>query len=182
MLFAAQAGWCSVGHCFKLGVDPDVYKAILLHDQALATSSAGIGLSLLFFILLGLLTGLVFHAMAKNRFLTRTIRPDTQGWIRAIAEGVTDPKKAVTAFVLTKTGHDGLFVAYEGVVQQLTLDDDQAITMVALAGVDRFLVQIAYENMRRLDCDSRPMLLMQILKPEIANIAFDIIDLEGLVN
>ena len=180
LIFAAQEAYCRVEWCFRISVDPDVYKAILLDDQQLAGSSAGIGFSLVFFILLGLLTGVVFDALGKVHGLANAIRPDTQGWIRAIADGAKDPSKAVTAFVLTKTGNGGLFAAYEGVVQQLTLDDDQAIAMVALAGVDRFLVAIGDGDMRRLDCEARPMPLMQILRAEIANIAFDIIDVGGL--
>ena len=180
LLFAAQEAYCWVGRCLAIGVDPDVYKAILLHDEHLAGSSVGIGLALLFFILLGLLTGLVFDKLGKVNALANAVRPDTQGWIRAIAEGAADPERAVTAFVLTKTGNAGLFAAYEGVVQQLALDDDQGLAMIALAGVDRFLVEIADKQMRRLDGDARPMPLMQILKSEIANVAFDIIDVGGL--
>lgn len=180
--FAAQELYCRIGPCFATGIDPDVYKAILRHDQALAGSSIGIALALVFFIALGILTGVAFERVGRSSALANLARPDTQGWVRAIAQGAADPNKVVTAFVLTKTGHEGLFAAYEGVVQQLTLDEDQAVTMITLAGVDRFLVEIAERNMRRLDTDTRSMPLMQILKPEIANVAFDIIDVGGLID
>ena len=180
-LFAGQELYCRVGPCLRTDFDPDLYKAILLQDQVLAGSSVGIALALGFFVLLGMLTGLAFVKLGKSNALANIVRPDTQGWVRAIAQGATDPGKVVTAFVLTKTGNGGLFAAYEGVVQQLTLDEDQAITMIALAGVDRFLVEIADRNIRRLDTNTRPMPLIQILKAEIANVAFDIIDVSNLV-
>lgn len=66
-LFAIQEAYCGLGPCFAVGVDPDVYKAILLHDQALAGSSTGIALALLFFILLGALTGFVFAWIGRSR-------------------------------------------------------------------------------------------------------------------
>lgn len=180
LIFAIQEFYCGVGPCFQTHNDPDVYRAILTQDQHLAGSSTGIAFSLVFFLLLGAGAGLIASRLANTPLLRVALRPDAQGWIRAVAEAANDPNKAVTAFVLTKTSNAGLIAAYEGVVQQLTLDDDQAITMIALAGVDRFLVEIADGDMRRLDCETRPMLLMQILKGEIANIAFDIIDLGGL--
>ncbi len=178
--FAAQEAFCRAAPCLRIAADPNVYKALLLHDPAFARSSAGIALALGFFLLLGLGTGVLFRQLSRRHGLALAMRPDTQGWVRAIASGASDPEKVVTAFVLTKTGHDGLFAAYEGVVQQLTLDDDQAVAMIALAGVDRFLVEIAGQNMRRLETDSWPMPLMQISRPEIANVAFDIIDVGGL--
>lgn len=182
LFFAIQEFYCGIGLCFKTHDDPDVYRAILTQDQHLAGSSTGIAFSLVFFLLLGAGAGLIASRLANTQVLRVALRPDGQGWIRAVAEAAADPNRAVTAFVLTKTSNAGLIAAYEGVVQQLTLDDDQAITMIALAGVDRFLVEIADGDMRRLDCETRPMLLMQILKGEIANIAFDIIDLGGLAD
>ncbi len=180
-LFALQDVYCGFARCLRVSADPDVYKAILLHDQALARSSSGIALALLFFTLLGCFTGWFFERAARSNALANVVRPEIQGWVRSIAEGAADPNKVVTAFVLTKTGNAGLFAAYEGVVQQLTLDEDQAVVMIALVGVDRFLVEIADHNMRRLETETRSMPLMQIAKGEIANVAFDIIDLGGLV-
>lgn len=179
-LFAVQEIYCRSLPCLRVNVDPDVYKAILRHDQALAGSSAGIALALLFFIALGAVTTIAFHRIAQSAALVRVIRPELHGWVRSIAEGAADPHKVVTAFVLTKTGHDGRFAAYEGLAQQLTLDEDQAVAMIVLAGVDRFLVEIADTTMRRLDTEGRSMPLVQIQKDAIANIAFDIIDLRTL--
>ena len=176
-LFAVQEIYCRFLPCLRVGVDPDVYKAILRHDQALAGSSAGIALALQFFIALGAVTAVAFHRAARSASLAKVIRPELHGWVRSIAEAAADPKKVVTAFVLTKTGHDGRFAAYEGMAQQLTLDEDQAVAMIVLAGVDRFLVEIADTTMRRLDTEGRSMSLIQLQKTEIANVAFDIIDL-----
>lgn len=124
---AAQELYCRFRPCWRIDVDPDVYKAILLHDQALAGSSAGIALALLFFIALGALTAACFHRVARSAALAKIIRPELRGWVRSVAAGVTDAGKAVTAFVLTKTGYEGRFAAYEGVVQQLTLDEDRPL-------------------------------------------------------
>lgn len=179
-IFAVQEIFCGIGPCLNVGLDPDVYKAVLRHDQALAGSSAGIALSLAFFILLGAVTGAAFHRLARSALFAHLIRPELQGWVRSIGEGVADPTKAVTAFVLSKTGHDGRFAAYEGVVEQLSLDEDQVVAMIVLVGVDRFLVEIGDKAIRRLDVEGDVIPLVQLQKAEIANVAFDVIDLRPL--
>jgi len=49
--------------------------------------------------------------------------------------------------------------------------------MIVLEGVDRFMVELSEESMRWHDVERRSMSLIQLQKAEIANVAFDIIDL-----
>jgi hypothetical protein len=71
--------------------------------------------------------------------------------------------------------HEGVCVAYEGVVQQLALDDDQSVKLVILNEVDRFLVKISEAGLDRVDMAASTIEQLHITSSEIANIAFELV-------
>ncbi|MGK6324872.1 hypothetical protein ACMGDM_17550 [Sphingomonas sp. DT-51] len=100
------------------------------------------------------------------------MRAELHGWVRVIAAGAADPDRLVIASVLTRTGHDGRFAGYEGIVHQLTLDEDEVVAMIVLAEAGRFLIEIGDTATSRHHIEARPMSLVQPQKAEIANVAF----------
>lgn len=175
-LFAVQELYCRRAPCLRLPVDPDVYKAMLRHDQVFAGTSTAIALALLFFTLLGLLSAASFQRVARSVPLSAVMRPELHSWVRVIAAGTADPDRLVIASVLTRTGHDGRFAGYEGIVHQFTLDEE-VVAVIVLAEADRFLIEIGDIAASRHHVEDRSMSLVQLQKAEIANVAFDIIDL-----
>jgi hypothetical protein len=176
--FANQHSFCSVAPCVVLHHDPNLYKVLLSGKTAPLTSDLGIEFALLYIFVLAYVTFLLGSLGGRTTALQNVLKPDTQGWIRVVAEGAKASDKVVTAFVLTKLGNDGHYAAYEGIVQQLTLDEEQAVSMLALVGVDRFAVKIDATGLHRIDqTGARPMPLMQFGKADIANVAFEIVDL-----
>lgn len=65
--------------------------------------------------------------------------------------------------------------AYEGVVQQLALDEDQSIKLVVLNDVDRFLVKTTPTALERVESDANSIPQLQIAAGEIANVALEIV-------
>jgi hypothetical protein len=179
-LFAVQELYCRRAPCLRLSVDPNVYKAVLRHDQAFASSSAAIALALLFFTTLGCLSAASLHRIARTVTLAGVIRPELHGWVRVIAAGTAAPDKVVIASVLTRTGHDGRYAGFEGMVHQFTLDEDELVAMIVLVEADRFLIEIGNTAAPRFEVDGRSIPLVQLQKAEIANVAFDVIDLQPL--
>ena len=179
-LFAVQELYCRRVSCLRLPSDPNVYKAMLGHDRVFASSSTAIALALLFFTLLGLLSVASFNRVARSVPLAAVMRLELHGWVRVIAAGTADPDKLVIASVLTRTGHGGRFAGFEGIVHQFTLDEDEVVAMIVLAEADRFLIEIGDTVASRHEVDGRSMSLVQLQKAEIANVAFDVIDLRPL--
>ncbi|MBW6531452.1 hypothetical protein KZ820_11970 [Sphingomonas sp. RRHST34] len=179
-LFAVQELYCRRAPCLRLPVDPNVYKAMLRHDQVFAGTSTAIALALLFFTLLGLLSAASFQRVARSVPLSAVMRPELHGWVRMIAAGTADPDRLVIASVLTRTGHNGRFAGYEGIVHQFTLDEDEVVAMIVLAEADRFLIEIGDTAASRHHVEDRSMSLVQLQQAEIANVAFDVIDLRAL--
>ena len=119
--------------------------------------------------------GGIFYKIAPKKFAIAALRPAGTGWIRSIGEAASDDGELVTAFVLTKIAKDDRIVAYEGMVRQVTLDDEQKVAMIVLEEVDRFMVQIMKTKIKTISCEAQPIQSMQFVANEISNIAFEII-------
>jgi hypothetical protein len=50
---------------------------------------------------------------------------------------------------MTTTGHDGAWIAYQGMVRRLALNDDDAIEMIVHEQCDRFVVRIVDGKVER---------------------------------
>ena len=176
-LFAAQRAWCDTTNlCFAIGFDPSVYRALLRGGaSARAAPDFALELWLLVTLLIGVLTGMAAYWMVQRDAVTGKTDPITFGWLNAAVQAVKKGDAFVVAYVLTKTSHEGLTVAYEGTVQQLALDEDQSIKLVVLNDVDRFLLRISDKGLERVDAPSTPINQLQIPVGEIANVALEIV-------
>lgn len=175
--YALQALWCGrTGLCIPVAFDPNVYRA-LIRGVSAATTVPDIAFEiwLVSFLLIGVVTGVAAHWISRRETLTGLTDPITFGWLAPTVQAVKRGDSFVVAYVLTKTSHDGLTVAYEGIVQQLTLDDDQSIKLIVLNEVDRFLVSLSNNGLKRVDAEATPITQMQITASEIANVALEVV-------
>lgn len=76
----------------------------------------------------------------------------------------------------TTSGHDGAWIAYEGSVRRLTLDEDDGIRMVVLEQCDRFLVQMKDGKIERVDMESAPIAMMHLAADQIADFAVELFE------
>lgn len=175
--FATQAAWCHVtGVCFSIGFDPNVYRA-LLRGAADARGAPDFALEawLLAMLLIGTATGVLAQWLVQREAVSGKTDPIAFGWLNPAVQAVKKGDSFVVAYVLTKTSHDGFIVAYEGIVQQLALDEDQSIKLVVLNEVDRFLVKISETGLDRVDTSSTPITQLQVTAAEIANVALEVV-------
>lgn len=84
----------------------------------------------------------------------------------------------ILAYVVTTLEHDGANVAYEGVVENIALDDNRAIKMLVLSSCDRFLVRVSSESAERVDLEHSPIPLIQLEAANFVNVALEIFDVE----
>lgn len=175
MFFTAMEYFCTFGSCYTVAYEPNVYKWSQPAVDDARLSAGAISLCIFFILSLGSIVGGIFYKIAPKKFVTTALRPAGTGWIRSIGEAASDDEKLVTAFVLTKLAKDDRIVAYEGMVRQITLDDEQKVAMIVLEEVDRFMVQIMKTKFKTISCEVQPIQSMQFVTNEISNIAFEII-------
>lgn len=176
--FVAQTAWCRfTGLCVTIDFDPNVYRVMYTsgHSPGAVTDLA-ILVWLLELALVGLGAGALIVWLAGIDWIKDRWDAIDFGWLNAPVQQVKSSDAVILAYVVTKTSHDGANIAYEGMVQQLAMDDDQTITMLVLRRVDRFLVKITRSGVRRIDENHQPIAQMQLHLSEIANVALEVIE------
>jgi hypothetical protein len=178
LTFVLQADWCRwIGWCAVLAFDPNVYRVIFTSGRtAGVTTDLAVFAWLLELALVGLFAGIAIAWVARTGWIKNRWDAIDFGWLNSSVREVKARNAVILGYVVTKTNHDGASVAYEGIVQQLALDDDQTITMLVLVQVDRFLVRITEHGVKRIDEDHRPIAQMQLHLSEIANVALEVIE------
>lgn len=176
-LFAVQRVWCDTTRlCLPVDYDPNVYRALLKGASAAQNASdLAIELWLFSIFMLGAVMGAIAYWTSRREAVSSRIDPIAFGWLTPAVQAVKRGDSFVVAYVVTKTSHDGISVAYEGIVQQLALDADQSIKLVVLNEVDRFCVQITDQGVKRVESNSKPIPQMHIAAAEIANVALEIV-------
>lgn len=181
-LFALQAWFCWLnGKCVQTEFDPNIYRA-LLHGASNARHIPDVAIEfwLLAIFSIGAATGVTAHWLSRRPFVTEWLDPISFGWLTPAVQAVKKGKSFVVAYVLTKTSNDGAFIAYEGVVQQLTLDENQQIRTIVLNDVDRFLVKIMKSSITRINSNGSPIQQLQISGDEILNIALEVVEVSSV--
>jgi hypothetical protein len=178
-VFVLQGLWCRLtGVCFAVAFDPSVYRIVFTsaHEVGAVTDMA-IFAWLLELALVGLFAGWLVATLAKTRWVKTRWDVLDFGWLSKPVREVEEGRSFILAYVVTKSGHADASIAYEGVVQQLALDDDQVITMLVLGQVDRFLVRVTYNGVERIDGPPvAPIPQMQFHLSEIANVALEVLE------
>lgn len=177
-IFVAQSIWCKLsGVCAAVAFDPNIYRVLFTSDHALGVvTDLAVFAWLLELALFGILAGVAIALLARTDWVKNRWDAIEFGWLNAPVQEVKSNNAVILAYVVTKTGHDGANVAYEGIVQQLALDDDQTITMLVLRRVDRFLVRITDKGVVRTNEDHQPIARVQLHLSEIANVALEVIE------
>jgi hypothetical protein len=177
-VFVAQGLWCRLtGLCLTVAFDPNVYRIVFTggRDAGVVTDLA-ISVWLTELALVGAFAGWFVAKLAGVSWIKTRWDAIDFGWLNKPVGEVEDGKSFILAYVVTKSGHNGATIAYEGIVQQLALDDDQVITMLVLSQVDRFLVRVTDEGVVRIDEPHAPIAQMQFHLSEIANLALEVLE------
>ncbi|KRB93215.1 hypothetical protein [Sphingomonas sp. Root720] len=130
ILFAANEQIAGAHPWFNIGFDPNPYKMLLLGHVPGRLSSTAFAAELLYFFLLTIATGWVGERTAKLNPITTKAQPLRFGWLLPIARQVEQGSHIVIGYVMTTTDNDGSWLAYEGMVRRLALDDDDGIQIV----------------------------------------------------
>ncbi|MBA3811677.1 MAG: hypothetical protein H0X27_08575 [Caulobacteraceae bacterium] len=176
--FVLQGLWCRLtGLCVAVAFDPNIYRVVFTSGR---TAGQVTDLAILAWLLELALTGggagafvgwLARREVVKDRWDAIDF-----GWLHPAVRQVKTGDAVILAYVVTNTSHEGASVAYEGIVQQLALNDDQTITMLVLSRVDRFLLRITSQGIQRVDEEHEPIAQMQLHLSEIANVALEVIE------
>lgn len=166
-------------HFISIEFDPNPYKMLLLKEAPSAVSSYGIAWEGIYFVFLAVISLNTGKYISKNDKNTTERYPHRFGWLLPIAEKIEKKSHLALGFVRTTSTYNGAWIGYEGLVQRVALDDDKGITMVVLEQCDRFLVEIANGEIRRIDSNSEQIAMMQFKESQIADFAIDLIDYDG---
>lgn len=165
------------GQCWQLDFDPNIYKAVIARDMTFAQSDPAIFLSLLGLVALGLGTaGLSMH-IGQSDNVQAFFRPGSSVWLRDIARLASGDEVLVLAYVMGKPGHDGVFAAYEGIVETISPGANGQVSNIVLSDVDRFTVRVGKRGMERNSELSDPIPYLQIDQADLFNIGFSIVQL-----
>ena len=177
-LFYLQDLACTAsGRCWQLDFDPNIYKAVIARDMAFAGSDAAIFLSLLGIVALGLGTAALSMRIGQSDGVQAFFRPGSAIWLRDIARLASDSEELVLAFLMGKPGHDGVFAAYEGIVESLSPGANGQVSNIVLSDVDRFTVRVGKRGVERGGELSDPIPYLQIDQADLFNIGFNIVRL-----
>ena len=179
--FAVQAGLCRLtGLCRAIAFDPNVYRVMFASEK-----TAGVVTDLAIFAWLaelavvGIAAGALVAVASRTAWIRERWDAIDFGWLNLPVRQVKAGDAVILAYVVSRTSHEGASVAYQGMVQQLAMDDDQTITMLVLRQVDRFLVRITDQGVERVNQSQQPIAQMQLHLSEIANVALEVIERPG---
>ncbi|WP_156678394.1 hypothetical protein [Sphingomonas profundi] len=176
-LLAVQAGVCGwSGRCIVLPFDPNIYRVILTGGRSAGVVSDAAFLSWFVSLLLpALIVGLAAYRASGWRAVRDMREAATFGWLKRWVDLARPANSVIIAYVVTTLEHDGANVAYEGIVENIALDDDRAIRMLVLSSCDRFLVRITRHNVQRIDTVHAPIPLIQLTAANFVNVALEVI-------
>lgn len=175
-LFALNEFIAHSHHIVTLAYDPNPYRMLWAGKAPRGMSGIGFAWDLLYLVLLTVAAGAVTEWMSRRIPITAISAPLRFGWLLPIAKQVEAGSHVVIGYVLTTTGHDGAWIAYEGIVRRLALDDDDAIQMIVLEQCDRFVVRIIDGKVERVDSDADTIALIQLRDKQIANYALEVLE------
>lgn len=158
---------------------PNLYVAML----SAARGSAALTGGQIFYLLLGLVllstAALVSVAAAIRAEMARSsYGPFLYGWLADLVTEAAPEDRYVTAFVLTDVEHEGSFLGYEGVLENLSLTADKEITSLLLSNCTRFRIQLTPAGLERAALRGGSTIpRLYIERSQIKNIAFNVYQL-----
>lgn len=177
-LFALQAGWCQWSEgCLALGFDPNVYRVILTNGRSTGLPSDGAFLSWFVSLLLpAVIVALVAYRASGWRWVRDLREASSFGWLKRWVDLARPANSFIIAYVVTTLEHEGANVAYEGIVENIALDDNRAIRMLVLSNCDRFLVRVSADKVERIDAEHAPIPLIQLEAGNFVNVALEVFE------
>lgn len=177
-LFVMQAVFCKgSGLCFSVGFDPNVYRAILINGRGTASASDFAFFSWFFALLLpSLITGYIGVEASKDAALRNLREASSFGWLKPFVDQASSPNAFIIAYVVTTLEHEGSNVAYQGIVENIALDDNRAIKMLVLSDCDRFLVRVSAFKVQRIDFDKTQIPVIQLEADNFINVALEVFE------
>jgi hypothetical protein len=177
-LFALQAGFCrSSNYCLALGFDPNIYRVILTNGRSAGAPNDGAFLSWFVSLLLpALIVGIVAYRASGWRWVRDLREASSFGWLKRWVDLARPANSFIIAYVVTTLEHDGANVAYEGIVENIALDENRAIKMLVLSRCDRFLVRVSAEKVERIDSEHTPIPLIQLESGNFINVALEVFE------
>lgn len=177
--FAVQTGfYVWSGCCMAVDFDPNVYRAIT------SGTKASVKLPDLayfwWFIALLLPSFATFFAskwVVGWPSFVRAFEPATFGWLFPLVEKSrsTENNRFIVASVVTTNAHDGTAFGYEGVVVQLSFDENKSIAMLILRDFDMFLLANFMTGTLSTPAEKPAFELIHLQAKDIASISFRII-------
>ena len=177
-LFVAQAWLCRwSGGCLALAFDPNVYRVILTNGRSAGMPSDAAFLAWFVALLLpALIVGLVAYRASGWRWVRDLREGASFGWLKRWVDLARPANSFIIAYVVTTLEHEGANVAYEGIVENIALDDNRAIKMLVLSNCDRFLVRISADKVERIDAAHAPIPLIQLEAENFVNVALEVFE------
>lgn len=175
-LFAINEILASWKTLVTLSYDPNPYKALLSGQAPSGLSSLAIELELSFFLALAVAMFSMCEKAARAKIVSARTDPIRFGWLAPIVQKADAGDHVAVGYVRTTSEYEGAWIAYEGSVRRLTLDDDDGIKMIVLEQCDRFLVRIKDDRMERVDVESTPIAMMHIANEQIADFAIELFE------
>ncbi|SDA33347.1 hypothetical protein [Sphingomonas sp. NFR15] len=177
-LFALQSGACRfIAPCVRLSFDPNVYRVILTNGRSAGVPSDWAFLC--WFVSLAtpaLITGALAYLASGWKMVRDMREAATFGWLKRWVDLARPSNSFIIAYVVTTLEHQGANVAYEGIVENIALDDNKAIAMLVLSSCDRFLVRITSARVERIDSDHAPIPLIQLEAKQFVNVALEVFE------
>jgi hypothetical protein len=177
-LFVLQHWWCNwSGRCFTTSFDPNVYRMILTNGRAVSHPSDVAFLAWFVSLLLpALIMGVCAWWASGWAWLRDQREAASFGWLKRWVDLARPANSFIIAYVVTTLEHEGANVAYEGIVENIALDDNRAIAMIVLSSCDRFLVRISSDTVQRVDAPHAPIPLIQLDARNFLNIALEVFE------
>lgn len=177
-LFVAQAWLCRWSDgCLTLAFDPNVYRVILTNGRSAGMPSDAAFLAWFVALLLpALIVGLVAYRASGWRWVRDLREAASFGWLKRWVDLARPANSFIIAYVVTTLEHEGANVAYEGIVENIALDDNRAIKMLVLSNCDRFLVRISADKVERIDAAHAPIPLIQLSAENFVNVALEVFE------
>lgn len=177
-LLVLQAVWCRwTGFCITVPFDANVYRVILTNGRSVGIMSNAAFLSWFVSLLLpALIVGGLAYRAGRWRWVRDQREVMTFGWLKRWVDLARPDNSFMLAYVVTTLEHEGANVAYEGIVENLALDENRAISMIVLTRCDRFLVRISADDVERIDAGHAKIPLIQLEARNFVNVALEVFE------
>jgi len=179
VLFAANEIAARSVLLLRIPFDPNPYHVLWSGQVPGTMSGVGFVWELGYFVLLTVAMGTGCNILIAKSHITSVTTPLRFGWLLPIARKVEAGSHVVIGYVMTTTGHDGAWIAYEGMVRRLALNDDDAIEMIVLEQCDRFVVRIVDGKVERIDSEGQTIELIHLRDAQVANYALEVIEVSA---